>query len=117
MFIDGCDHEYCLRIRREGYEIYECRRAVINHRPAITKEKRILGLFTLKYGCDKPIRYYYQARSFHYIIKKYNSLSAILLYLIKFSKILLLFNDKRAYLRAWFKGHKDAKQQKWGKTL
>lgn len=108
LFLDGCDLEYCLRVKKEGYEIYECRRAIINHRPAITKEKRILGLFTLKYGWDKPIRYYYQSRSLHYIIKKYHSLSAIRMYIIKFLKILLIFDDKNLYLRAWFKGHKDA---------
>ena len=72
LFLDGLDVEFCLRLRKQGYRVLECREAVLVHRPAVTKTKKILW-YTLKYGWDKPVRYYYQARADVFIDKRYKT--------------------------------------------
>lgn len=113
LFLDGLDVEFGLRLRKQGYRVLECREAVLIHRPAITKERKILW-YTLKYGWDKPVRYYYQARADVFIDKHYKTCYAKADLLKRLMKILLLFGDKREYLKMYWQGILDARKGRWG---
>lgn len=43
LFIDGVDHEFCLRARAAGWLVVESRRTVIDHALGAIESKRILG--------------------------------------------------------------------------
>ena len=113
LFLDGLDTELCLRLRKKGYRVLECREAVLIHKPAITMEKKILW-YTLKYGWDKPVRYYYTVRADVFIDKHYKTWCAKADLLKRLMKILLLFGDKREYLKMYWQGILDAQRGRWG---
>ena len=113
LFLDGLDVEFGFRLKQLGYRVLECREAVLIHRPAVTKTKKILW-YTLKYGWDKPVRYYYQARADVFIDKHYKTCYAKADLLKRLTKILLLFGDKKEYLKMYWQGILDARRGRWG---
>lgn len=113
-FIDGVDYEYCLRARKKGYKILQCNNAKLIHNPGITKIKNILG-YKYKYGYMSPTRLYYQVRNLKEIAKEYNSNRARFIILIKYLKIILLFDNKKEFLNKFHEGIKDCKNGKFGK--
>lgn len=113
-FIDGVDYEYCLRARKNGYKILQCNRAILLHNPGITKIKKII-FWNYKYGYMSPTRMYYQIRNLKYISKEYKSFRAELIIIIKFLKIVLLFDNKKEFFTMFKKGIKDCKENKFGK--
>lgn len=113
-FIDCVDYEYCLRARKKGYKILQCNNAKLIHNPGITKLKKI-GFLNYKYGYMSPQRLYYQVRNLFFVTKKYYSIKAILIIAIKWLKIILLFNDKKQYLKAFNIGIKDYLKNNFGK--
>lgn len=115
LFIDGLDVEWCTRARSKGYQIIEVGEAVLYHHPAFTKEFSLKNKVLFRYGWDKPSRYYYQFRSYWYIIKKYHDVESIKWFLVKLCKVLLLFEHKREYIRMFIKGVRDANRGNWGK--
>lgn len=114
-FIDGLDVEWCLRALKNGFTLLECGEAILEHHPAETKEVKILGKSIFKYGWDKPERYYYQFRSAYIIFQEYHDFHAMLFSIYKFVKVILLFENKREYLRLFRKAIYDAKHQYYGK--
>ncbi len=115
LFIDGLDVEWCTRARSKGYQIIEVGEAILYHHPAFTKEFSVKNKVLFRYGWDKPSRYYYQFRSYWYIIKKYHDVESIKWFLVKLCKVLLLFEHKREYIRMFIKGVRDANRGNWGK--
>lgn len=113
-FIDGVDYEYCLRARKNGYKILQCNRAILLHNPGITKIKKVL-FWNYKYGYMSPTRMYYQIRNLKYISKEYKSFRAELIIIIKFLKIVLLFDNKKEFFKMFKNGIKDCKENKFGK--
>ena len=113
-FIDGVDYEYCLRARKNGYKILQCNKATLLHNPGITKIKKII-FWNYKYGYMSPTRMYYQIRNLKYISKEYKSFRAELIIIIKFLKIVLLFDNKKEFFTMFKKGIKDCKENKFGK--
>ncbi|MBO4901312.1 MAG: glycosyltransferase [Lachnospiraceae bacterium] len=103
-FVDGLDIEYCLRARKMGYRIIESNEAVLIHSPASTREIRILGKTVFKYGIASSKRYYYQARACAWIVKRYKDPTVFLICIYKYIKILLLFANKKEYLKEYHKG-------------
>lgn len=114
LFIDCVDFEYCLRARKRKYKIIECTDAVLAHKPAETKSVRLLWK-TIKYGSASPIRYYYQIRNLRYLIQKYHNINMLFILLMKILKILLLFENKKEYLKAMKVANYDYKQGKFGR--
>lgn len=110
----GLDSEYCLRIKKTGYKIVRCNEAVLNHHPAHTEYIK-LGNLVFKYGKDKPERYYYQFRSGFYIHEKYHDIKQDVFMFYKFLKVLLLFDNKREYLKCIQEAKRDAKAKYYGK--
>lgn len=115
LFIDGLDMEWGIRAHKKGYEIIEIGSAIMEHHPAETRIYSICGRKIFMYGWASPIRYYYQFRSNHYMIKKYRSCEALKCQIIKLSKVLVLFEHKREYLKMYKKAITDCNCGKWGK--
>lgn len=115
LFIDGLDVEWCTRARKMGYRIIEIGEAVLYHHPAFTREFSVGNKVLFRYGWDKPERYYYQFRSYWYIIKKYHDIDSVKWFLIKLCKVILLFENKKEYFEMFMKGVRDVKRENWGK--
>lgn len=109
LFIDVVDWEFFLRMSKYGYKLIRCNEAVLKHNPAITNSKKLL-FFNLKYGGASPTRYYYQARNLLKVANEYKSLRMYAVLMIKYLKILLLFDNKKVYLAHFKKGLCDAKK-------
>lgn len=114
LFLDVVDWEYCLRMNSNGYQLIRVNKAVLDHKPAETREWKF-GPLKVKYGAAAPIRYYYQARNLLWTAKKYHSMLLYKNILIKWLKIILLFDNKAAYLKAFRAGVRDANNNKLGK--
>lgn len=114
LFLDVVDYEYFLRMEKANLKLIRVNFAVLDHQPAITKVLK-LGPIKLKYGIAAPIRYYYQARNLLWTAKKYKNNKLYFLLVIKWLKIVLLFNNKKIYLHAFNKGIKDANHNRLGK--
>ena len=113
MFLDCIDYEYCLKARKNGYLILENPCMIVQHRPAITQEIKVLGK-TIKYGIHSPLRYYYQIRNLKYLSRKYHSVYCYKRYLIKILKVYLLFKDKEEYIKMIKKAKLDYKKHRMG---
>jgi rhamnosyltransferase len=61
-FIDYVDIDFCLRLRKRGLRIIECKNAIINHRLGDPSRHTILGKTTTVYS-HSPVRRYYAARN------------------------------------------------------
>lgn len=116
-FFYGLDVEYCLRVKKKGYKIVECSEAILNHKPATSYEIKIAGKHIFSYGIDPPRNFYYQFRSAYYIHKKYGLNWNDFFMVYKFLKVILFFQNKKAYFKAIKRGLFDAKKGKYDKLI
>ncbi|MFR4967313.1 glycosyltransferase [Lactobacillus kalixensis] len=114
LFLDVVDYEYFLRMNSAELQLVRINSAVLDHQPATTRMLK-MGPIRLKYGVASPVRYYYQARNLFWTARKYNDVTLYINLLIKWLKILLLFDDKKKYFQYFSKGIKDAKNKRLGK--
>ena len=61
-FIDLVDFEFCARLRKAGYFIYQSNSVVLSHQIGNPKRIRLFGR-TFSSSNHPPMRYYYQARN------------------------------------------------------
>ncbi len=119
-FIDYVDHEFCLRIRKQGYAIWQNNRVNLMHQLGALKVKKIFGL-SIPYTNHHPIRRYYITRNRLYVIFKYFSFSpssslAELSHMINEGiKIVLFEKDKLKKAKSIILGIKDFIFSKFGK--
>lgn len=116
LFVDGLDIEYGLRVNKKGYKIVECGQAILNHKPGTEYNVKFFNHTMFRYGKHSPKRYYYQAESLAFIIKNYRTLHEIELYLWKFSKIFLFFDNKKMYIKEFIKGTRSGLKIKYNKN-
>ncbi len=109
-FIDGLDTEWCLRAIKNDFRIIRCNSAVIGHHPGETKELLFLGKCIMKYGCHSPERYYYQFLAGFYIHYRYHDWRSDLFLMVKFLKVVLLFDEKMKYMKEIRKAYMDNKR-------
>lgn len=114
LFIDVVDFDYCFRMRKCRYKIVQCSEAVLNHKPATTRVKKIFGK-EFKYGVASPLRYYYQVRNIKYVVHEYKSFKMYLILLYKIFKCHVLFDNKADYIIAIKKAKYDYKNGIYGK--
>lgn len=114
LFLDVVDYEYFLRMNQVDLQLIRINPAVLDHQPATTRILK-LGFGKLKYGIASPVRYYYQARNLLWTAKKYKDPKLYFILTIKLLKIVILFDNKKRYLRAFNQGIKDANYNKLGK--
>lgn len=69
-FIDYVDHEYCLRLRQNGYKILRANRAVLKHRLGAMTWHYLLWK-KIKVGNHPPLRRYYAFRNRFHLHKQY----------------------------------------------
>lgn len=114
LFIDCVDYDYCFRLRKSGYKIVECSKAVLKHKPAETKTKNLIGV-KISYGQAVPLRYYYQIRNLLYLIWKYKSFRMVMVLTVKIGKIIVLFDNKGNYLKAVKQAVYDFRHNRYGR--
>ena len=106
LFVDGLDIDYCYKIRTLGYKVIELSDAKLKHFPAETKSISFLRL-KLSYGVASPWRYYMQARAIIWLILKYHQVIDVFRYLYKWIKVVLLFDNKKKYIKEMLVGSKE----------
>lgn len=108
-FIDGVDHEFCLRARQRGYGILVTGNAVLHHRQGDKRRRHVLGLpvVTANYSAA---RRYYIFRNRLFLLRRYARQFPFLLpYVIATSawdvvRILAAEPDKAGRLKAALRG-------------
>lgn len=70
LFIDLVDHDFCLRLNKEGYLIIQDESAVLLHNLGESITKKIFGI-KLTYTNHNEIRRYYMTRNRFYLWQKY----------------------------------------------
>lgn len=114
-YIDGLDIEWCLRAIRAGYKLIQCSEAMLNHCPAETRELKVFSKVVYRYGWDIPSRYYYQFRAGQIIHEEYHSCFYDMFCLYKYLKAMFLFENKKAYRKAWIQAKEDFNNGFFGK--
>jgi rhamnosyltransferase len=99
LFIDHVDHEYCLRLQKDGYRTIQCSNIVLDH---VLGEERRATIFgrNVTFVDHKPFRLYYFVRNGLYVGAKFfwyrpQFLQWVLLQIIKRLVKALLFQDQK----------------------
>lgn len=71
LFIDGVDHDICIRLWLNNYPIIQFDQLYLNHRLGIIKRKKIMGRNITVCVGHSPFRFYYMVRNYNYLKKKY----------------------------------------------
>ena len=114
-FIDAVDFEYCLNIKKNGYEVVQMNTAELKHNLGSISKKTILGkkVFVTNHSA---IRRYYITRNRHYLYDLYHEdfleYCALELDRTKHEllKIILFENHKIDKMKAMYKGYRDYKK-------
>ncbi|RYC68543.1 MULTISPECIES: glycosyltransferase [Spirosoma] len=121
LFIDWVDHEYCMRLARNGYSVIELNYLLLNHRLGIRKHVSILGK-TIHWTSHNPTRVYYRFRNTSYVMWKYAFYIPSKYYLIFMYELLkdvsknMWLEDKRLYRsKMMLKGVLDCCKGKMGR--
>lgn len=73
LFIDHVDHEFCLRLNKNGFKIIKTNNTFIYHKLGKAVKKRILGI-NLYPTYHLPIRLYYRTRNRFYVNDLYKKI-------------------------------------------
>ncbi|WP_434931432.1 glycosyltransferase [Shewanella sp. HL-SH5] len=108
-FIDLVDFEFCTRLRRAGYALFEVPLAKMTHTIGSSVVINLLGMDVIVYN-HNPFRLYYQIRNVYLYIYKYLLIDPLycaylLINVIKvFIKIIFFESNKLARLKFYLKG-------------
>ncbi len=120
LFIDGVDIEYCLNLKKHGYDILRFNDLEIDHNLGDIFYKKFLWKDLLITN-HSAMRRYYQCRNYHYIKDMYkNDFKDFCNVLVKVKStilgIILYENQKLNKIKAYYKGYKDYKNGRRGKS-
>jgi rhamnosyltransferase len=113
LFIDEVDHEFCLRLKKRGYIIFQNQNSYLNHTLGEKHGNLNVNLYPSS-------RIYYMVRNYLYIRKKYKREMPLFfekrdIYLLKFFLKQFYFSKKRIkYIFMLYRGIKDYKNSKMG---
>lgn len=116
LFIDGVDHEYCLRLRRHGYRILRANRALLDHESGHVT-KRLLGNFVTTN--HEPERRYYMIRN-RFAIRRIYAQSVLLCATVSLLEALVvaIYEDRKlTKLRMMLRGLLDSRRNRLGPLL
>jgi len=129
-FMDFVDHEYNLRVRRKGYEIYYVPCSVIYHeigKPRVVKSQIVRAIARLATRsplmAETPWRMYYTVRNelytFWHEFRNYKALFFFALLVIRMIAGMILFNDKDKMKRIKYiiRGLRDGFKGKLGRAV
>lgn len=108
-FIDCVDHEYCLRLKKYGYQVLMCMSIPLNHALGDIKSKKVFGR-TVYFTNHSSIRRYYMTRNrldmcFRYfLVSPYFTAHELLKMCEEYVKIILFEDDKTKKTWATLKG-------------
>lgn len=120
LFIDCVDHDYCLRLIRQGYKVIRSNNAELEHTLGKQTFHKLFGK-TKVTNNHPPLRRYYITRNRLYLMAKYKAdfpeyYKASKQELIKEFKYIILFEkNKLSKIKMMFKGFLDYKKGKMGK--
>jgi len=73
LFIDHVDHEFCLRLKANGFQLKRVNYSILFHKLGKSKTIRILGI-NFYPSFHNPIRIYYRTRNRLYVDNKYKKI-------------------------------------------
>ena len=120
LFIDHVDHEYCLRLKKNGFKIIKTNSALVYHRLGKSEIKKF-HWFNIYPTHHSPVRIYYRTRNRLYINHKYKR--DFPEYVLEdrrhfFRELIdMILGEKNIYnkLKMILKGYSDYKKNKFGK--
>ncbi|MCW3118424.1 MAG: hypothetical protein JWM28_2506, partial [Chitinophagaceae bacterium] len=72
LFIDEVDHEYCYRLKTNGYQIVQVNQVFLNHQLGTQKEAGYFGRIAKRHRrIHSPKRVYFMVRNYLYVRKAY----------------------------------------------
>ncbi len=110
LFIDYVDHEYCLRLRKNGYEILQCNKVHLQHNLGNSKHYRLLKITATHHNF---IRRYYITRNRLHVIWLYKYFDTaycgkeFFLLFTDVVKILIVEKGKLSKFRSVIRGIRD----------
>lgn len=108
-FIDCVDHEYCLRLKKHGYQVLMCMSISLSHALGDMKSRKVFGR-TIYFTNHSPVRRYYMTRNrldmcFRYFwISPYFALHELRKMCEEYVKVILFEDDKAKKTWATLKG-------------
>ncbi len=72
LFIDHIDHEYCLRMNKNGYKVIKTNKTFVYHKLGKAAKKKIFGI-NLYPTYHPPVRLYYRTRNRFYVDSIYKT--------------------------------------------
>lgn len=108
-FIDYVDHEFCLRMGRRGFQVLQCRTAILEHNLGRMSQRNVAGR-TWTTTNHSPLRRYYNARNRIRVYREYAGFAPgwvirdLRSFVVEIGKILLLEQQREGKLRAVFRG-------------
>jgi rhamnosyltransferase len=122
LFIDWVDHEYCMRLKKNGYSIFELNCIFINHRLGKRKAKHLFGV-NIEWTSHSPIRLYYKTRNTLHVMSKYAFIIPLKFHLIFLYELIkdlikntLLEKNRRERIRYIVKAISDYINNNMGKA-
>ena len=115
-FIDSVDHEYCLRLNKNGFLVIQANRAILEHN--LGNLKKCFWFFSTNYP---PIRRYYATRNRFYLINHYKKdfpnfcKKESIGFLKDLIRILIGEDQKILKIKAMIQGYQDYRNGKFGK--
>jgi len=118
LFIDHVDHEFCLRLRQNGYAVVQANEVMIIHRPGHLVSFKFFGK-KVAFSSHSPIRLYYFARNGFYVGSQYRKsfpeFSVLFRNLLLKEIIKIPFeSNKFLRLKMIIKGYRDYRSEKLG---
>ncbi|MDR3667495.1 MAG: glycosyltransferase [Ignavibacteriaceae bacterium] len=119
-FIDYIDIEYCLRLRKEGFEIIKIHEAIIYHNLGIIYGRKFLFM-NISVTNHSPLRLYYRTRNRFFVYKTYLKyfpifvLKDLIVFFNELIKILLYEKNKIEKYKWIIKGFVAFLENKMGK--
>lgn len=120
LFIDGIDIDYCLNLARNGYKVVRFNDLEMDHNLGNICYRKFFSKDLLVTN-HSAMRRYYQCRNYHYIRDEYGKdFKQFCDILVKVKgtilAIILYENDKLGKLKAYYRGYKDYKMGKKGRS-
>lgn len=121
LFIDGVDHEYCLRLHQQKLQVIWFPEIYLNHNLGTKKEMRNLGIGKKRLRhIHSPVRLYYITRNYLYLNRIYGKeFPAFCKKLkkeiwVKLKNGILYEEGKMKYIKYFFKGLGDFRKSRFG---
>ncbi|MFZ0455696.1 MAG: glycosyltransferase family 2 protein [Ignavibacteriaceae bacterium] len=120
LFIDHVDHEFCLRLIKNGFKIIKTTKAIVYHKVGKSSKKKFFNHYLFPTN-HPPLRLYYRTRNRFYIDNLYQKIFPE--YVIEdrrnmkreLLEIFLYDSSKLSKMKMMLKGYIDYRKKRYGK--